>query len=246
MAPARVCQHGGTAAAAPARARRPLVRPGTYAAKVPAHVTFTRGLMADQDSSTAEPGTVSEHIAQNIETMATLHAAAEGRVGRHQRAIETLTASIGRPQSLQIILASVAGWTVYNGLAPSVGAPQLDPPPYFWLQGTISLCALLVTTMVLTTQNRQGKRAAQRDHLDLQVNLVAEQKIAKLVSLLEELRRDLPSVHDRVDPIADAMTQAVDPHAVVSVLEQTLEDSEKAHGSIKAGPDVVDHEPKPR
>jgi uncharacterized membrane protein len=55
------------------------------------------------------------------------------------------------------------------------------------------------------------------------VNLVAEQKIAKLIALLEELRRDLPIVRDRVDPVADAMAQAVDPQAVLSVLEQNFE-----------------------
>jgi uncharacterized membrane protein len=87
----------------------------------------------------------------------------------------------------------------------------------------VSLSALLVATMVLTTQNRYAKRAAHRANLELQVNLVAEQKIAKLVSLLEELRRDLPSVRDRVDPIAEAMQESVDPHAVLIVLEETIE-----------------------
>jgi uncharacterized membrane protein len=40
---------------------------------------------------------------------------------------------------------------------------------------------------------------------------------------LEELRRDLPSVRDRVDPIADAMEESVDPHAVLTVLEDAVE-----------------------
>jgi uncharacterized membrane protein len=87
----------------------------------------------------------------------------------------------------------------------------------------MSLCALLVTTMVLTTQNRQAKRASHRGNLELQVNLVAEQKIAKLIALLEELRRDLPSVRNRVDVVADAMAEAVDPQAVLTVLEKDLE-----------------------
>jgi uncharacterized membrane protein len=168
------------------------------------------------------PGPVPGHVAQNIETMATLHAEAEERVGHNQKRIERLTATIGRPRSLTVIVAAVAAWTSYNALAPWVGIPQVDPPPFFWLQGVMGLSALLVTTMVLTTQNRLAKRAVQRDHLDLQVNLVAEQKIAKIIALIEELRRDLPSVQNRVDLVADAMTQAVDPHAVVSVLEQTL------------------------
>jgi|HubBroStandDraft_1064217.scaffolds.fasta_scaffold03234_4 uncharacterized membrane protein len=166
---------------------------------------------------------LSEHVAQNIETIAHLHTEAEGKVGRYQRAIERLTASIGQPWALNVILGLVLVWVALNTWGPSVGIPAVDPPPFSWMQGAVSLSALLVTTMVLTTQNRQAKRAAQRGNLELQVNLVAEQKIAKLISLLEELRRDLPSVRDRVDPVADAMAEAVDPQAVLTVLEEDVQ-----------------------
>jgi uncharacterized membrane protein len=168
----------------------------------------------------AKPGgELSEHVAQNIETIAQLHTQAEGRVGRSQRVIERVTASIGQPWALNVIVGIVVLWVAINTLGSKAGLPIVDPPPFLWLQAAVSLSALLVTTMVLTTQNRQGKRAFQRGNLELQVNLVAEQKIAKLISLLEELRRDLPSVRDRVDPVAEAMAEAVDPQAVVTGLE---------------------------
>jgi uncharacterized membrane protein len=168
----------------------------------------------------AKPGgELSEHVAQNIETIAQLHTQAEGRVGRSQRVIERVTASIGQPWALNVIVGVVVLWVAINTLGSKAGLPIVDPPPFLWLQAAVSLSALLVTTMVLTTQNRQGKRAFQRGNLELQVNLVAEQKIAKLISLLEELRRDLPSVRDRVDPVAEAMAEAVDPQAVVTGLE---------------------------
>jgi uncharacterized membrane protein len=169
--------------------------------------------------TTAQRGELSEHVAQNIETISHLHTEAEGRVGRNQRVIERVTESIGQPWALNAIVGMVILWVVVNTLGPKAGLPVVDPPPFSWLQGVVSLSALLVTTMVLTTQNRQGKRAFQRGNLELQVNLVSEQKIAKLISLLEELRRDLPSVRDRVDPIADAMAEAVDAQAVVTGLE---------------------------
>jgi uncharacterized membrane protein len=172
--------------------------------------------------SAKPPGELSEHVAQNIETIAQLHTQAEGRVGRNQRMIEKVTASIGQPWALNVILGIVMLWVAINTLASRAGFTIADPPPFLWLQAVVSLSALLVTTMVLTTQNRQGKRALQRGNLELQVNLVAEQKIAKLISLLEELRRDLPSVRDRIDPVADAMAEAVDPQAVVTGLEDDV------------------------
>lgn len=73
--------------------------------------------------------------------------------------------------------------------------------------------------MVLTTQNRQSRHAERHAQLDLQVNLLAEQKVAKLIALVEELRRDMPSVPDRVDPVAEGMTEPLDPEVVLTVLE---------------------------
>jgi hypothetical protein len=57
-----------------------------------------------------------------------------------------------------------------------------------------------------------AKLAQQRAHLDLQVNLIAKEKVAKLIALVEELRRDLPSVKVRKGTLADAMTDRVDVH----------------------------------
>ena len=82
---------------------------------------------------------------------------------------------------------------------------MFDPPPFAWLQGIFSLGALLTATVVLIKQNRLAKLEEPRAHLDLQVNLLAEQKTTKLIDLMEELRRDLPMVKDRNDPEAAAL-----------------------------------------
>jgi uncharacterized membrane protein len=64
--------------------------------------------------------------------------------------------------------------------------------------------------------------AEQRAQLSLQLNLLSEQKIAKLITLVEELRCDLPNVKNRYDPKAEEMKQAADPHVVMNALEKTL------------------------
>jgi uncharacterized membrane protein len=187
---------------------------------------------------------VPHHVTRSVETLATIHVQAHRKVGRHQRAVEVLTATIGRPQTVYVITAIVAGWVAYNVLAPLLshgGWPRLDAPPFFWLQGALCAASLLVTTMVLTTQNRQTRHTEQHAQLDLQVNLLAEQKIAKIVDLLEELRRDMPAVRNRVDPLADAMMEAVDPHAVMSALEDSLKpalESERPSAPGDSTPDA--------
>jgi uncharacterized membrane protein len=104
--------------------------------------------------------------------------------------------------------------------------PNFDSPPYPWLQGIIGLSALAMTTVILITQNRQSRLAEQRMHLNIQVNLLIEQKVTKLIDLVEELRRDIPSVQNRHDPQAEAMKKTVNPDEVISNLNQTLEEAD--------------------
>ena len=157
---------------------------------------------------------VPEHVDQKIQSIADLFARAERRVGRHQLAIERVTDTVGQPTTAYGLAFLVVAWVVANELISRYGGHPPDPAPFMWLQVTACIAALLMTVTILTTQNRVAKLAQQRAQLDLQVNLIAEQKIAKVVALLEELRRDLPSVRNRRDSLADAMTEAVDLDAV--------------------------------
>ena len=172
---------------------------------------------------TAPPSAVPAHIADTLETIAELHKRAERAVPRHQRSIEALTAILGRSSTVFLISGGVVLWVALNVSLPLVGIRPPDPAPFASLQAVSSVGALLMATMVLATQNRQRKPAEERERLDLQVNLLSEQKLAKLIALLEELRRDMPNVAHRVDPVADAMTKAVDPHVVADALKHTLE-----------------------
>jgi uncharacterized membrane protein len=171
---------------------------------------------------TAAPANAPPHVHHNVETIASLRTRAQRGVSAHQRRIETITAALGRPRSIYIALGVILVWVGFNGLARPLGLVAFDPPPFSYLQGLVSFSALLMTIMVLTTQNRQSQHAEQRDNLDLQVNLLSEQKAAKLISLVEELRRDLPSVPNRVDPVAEVMTEPLDPRAVMTALEDKL------------------------
>ncbi len=171
-------------------------------------------------------------INQNIDAVVALHNLAEQQVDTHQRTVESLTAWLGRPQFFYGILVGVSVWMLANSLVPLLGLHDRDDPPFFWLQGAVGLGALLMTTVVLITQNRQGKLAERREQLDLQMSLLTEQRTAKIIDLLEELRRDMPSVHNRVDLEAEALTKTVDPNEVLAALETRLEETlETAAGS---------------
>ncbi len=163
-----------------------------------------------------------EHISQNIETIIALHRRNEQGVPRHQRLVEGVTAFFSRSVFLYSITLIITLWMLLNIWPQRLGGRIVVRPPFAWLELSLSIGAFLMTTGVLIRQDRQEKLAEQRAQLSLQLHLLSEQKIAKLITLVEELRSDLPNVRDRHDPEAEAMKQAVDPHAVLEALEETL------------------------
>jgi len=126
----------------------------------------------------------------------------------------------GKPVYLGFILFFVTLWILVNTALGRLGLASFDRAPFPWLQGIISLGALLTATVVLTRQSRLDRLAEQRAHLDLKVTLLTEQKAAKLIDLLEELRRDLPNVKDRHDPASASLQQPMDPDAVLAALDE--------------------------
>jgi len=169
-------------------------------------------------------------VRQKVEAIADVHRAAERRVTRHQRVIEVLMVQLGQPRALYAILLLVAAWLAFNALLPGL---RWDAPPFHFLQGLLALVSVTTTAVVLITQHRLLRRTEQRSQLDLHINLLAEEKIAKLVALLEELRRDLPSVRDRHDPQAEAMSKGTDAREVVEELERSFKkESRLADGKV--------------
>ena len=167
------------------------------------------------------------HVDKNIESILAFYKREEQKLGHSQRILEYVSDFVGRPFFLGAILLFVALWILANVMAKTMNWHVFDPAPFFWLQGIIALCGLLITTVVLIKQNRLAKFEEQRQHLELQVNLITEQKTTKLINLIEELRRDLPMVKDRDDPEAVALQQSIDPDQVLSMLHEHRETDEE-------------------
>jgi uncharacterized membrane protein len=168
-----------------------------------------------------------DQISQNIEAVLDFYTREDQKISHSQRTMERISSFIGQPVFLGIILLVVAIWILVNVMLLRFGIEEFDPPPYFWLQGIIGLGALLTTTVVLSKQNRLAKLAEQREHLDLKVTLLTEQKAAKLIDLLEELRRDLPNVKDRHDPEAAALQKSMNPELVLAALDERSESDDQ-------------------
>jgi len=158
-----------------------------------------------------------------LQSIANLHARGERAVARPQRWVESAIAAVGRPGFLAATLAAIFLWIAIDTLMARLTHQRpFDPAPYNLLQGVSTLTALLLTIMILIAQNRQTQMAERRAQLDLHISLIADQRNAKIISLLEELRRDLPQVPDRLDPEAEAMQSAADPEAMLVALDYLM------------------------
>ncbi len=162
-----------------------------------------------------------DHTEETIRSIAQLRAEHHEKATRLERALHQMTALISRPWFIGVITVIVIGWIGLNLGSATLGLRPIDPPPFSWLEGAVSLGSLYMVVMILATQRREDQLAQHREMLILEVTLLSEQKIAKVIQLLHESRRDNPFIGDRVDPAADVMAQPVDPQSVIDVIKET-------------------------
>jgi uncharacterized membrane protein len=179
------------------------------------------------DSRRGERGTeqlleesVPEPVARNIAGILELESRELARTTRAQLWLEKLGRWLAHPAFPIALLLFTVLCISLNVATTRVGIPQFDPPPFAWLGGLLTLTALLTTTIVLIGQGRQSTLAEQRAHLDLQINLLTEQKVTKLIHLIEELRADSPGVRMRHDPHVSQLKKPTDPAQVASALKE--------------------------
>ncbi|GAC1303543.1 MAG: DUF1003 domain-containing protein [Vulcanimicrobiaceae bacterium] len=177
--------------------------------------------MSTNPANHHEPGDLPEHIEQSVRSIVEFKVEHARSGTRSERTIERITSAFGRPQFIGVIVAFVAFWIVVNVFPAAFRMHRFDEPPFFWLQGIVSLTALCMTTLVLTTQRRLDRLAEERAQLTLQLAIVGEQKTTKLIQLIEELRLDHPEIPNRADPEASAMSESADPQTVLEALRET-------------------------
>lgn len=164
------------------------------------------------------------HMSDTISAIAKLHADHERAASPIQRLIERTTEWLGKPRFLGEFTLFVAGWVSIVELQMKFYGSSFDPPPFNLLQGILTVLAVYITALILSTQRRAGQLASHREQLTLELATLAEQKSAKTIALLEEIRRDNPLLPNRLDKDADAMAQTADPEAVLKSIINTQEE----------------------
>jgi uncharacterized membrane protein len=174
---------------------------------------------------------------QNIDSVLEVQKRESEQRSSPHRFIDRMSRIIGRPRYLLALFTIAACWITFNLLAPRWGLRAFDPLPFQLLGAAVSFAALVSTTVILIAQNRQTRIEQQHAHIALQVNLMTEQKVAKIIDLMEELRRDLPMVKDRYDPQAASFAKETDALQVLTAIEEVGLLDDPAEAQPSAPPD---------
>lgn len=181
--------------------------------------------------NSAPPPVLPSHIEETIQTIARLNADHRQEATRFERAVERVTALLARPRFIGMVTIAAAGWITLNLGAIAIGLRSVDPPPFSWLAGAISLASLYMVVLILATQRREDEVAKHREHLILELAILSEQKTTKVIRLLEEARRDNPLIRNRIDQEAEAMAQPADPQSVLDEIKKTHAAVDREKGS---------------
>jgi len=161
-------------------------------------------------------GGLPQHVEHAVRAVEKLHSEHHKAASHADRLLSRAKRWISRPRFVGILLVLVLAWLIANvALPPEV---RIDPPPYAYLSLALAIAAVCLTVLILATQWRADALADHREKLILELTVLSEQKTAKLIALVEELRRDLPIVHDRLDTEAQQMTQSTSMSAVSDAL----------------------------
>jgi uncharacterized membrane protein len=172
------------------------------------------------------------HIEETIQAIARLHAAHHVESGPIHRWLDRTTDWVGKPRFIALMAGLVTLWVVGNTVALARGAAAWDVPPFGWLQTVLGSMAFFVALIILATQRRADELAEYREQMTLELAIISEQKSAKIIAPLEEMRRDNPMLRNRVDAEAAAMAIAADPQAVLDAIKES-------HGLLRAELDAA-------
>jgi len=161
-----------------------------------------------------------QHVLETVAAIQQLHLKHLEEASPFELFAERIARALGQPVFLAGLTVLIAAWVVANLAAPGL---RFDPPPFAWLVALLTLFAVYTTLLILAGQRRQERLADHREQLTLQLALLNEQKSAKVIALLEEFRRDSPSVANRPDPEAAAMAAAVDATQVSEAIREIEE-----------------------
>ncbi len=126
--------------------------------------------------------------------------------------------------SFLIINVVIYGLWIYVNSGKVAGIAVFDPYPFSLMNSFVSIEAIFLTVIVLMSQNREAQRDVLRNELGLQVELISEKEITKILQLLKVFL----STENKLKPDKELeeMTKEIDAGYIERKLEEQLDVSD--------------------
>jgi uncharacterized membrane protein len=158
-----------------------------------------------------------EHIRKHIEAIAEHEKAFQSRKTALARTGHLIGGFVSSSGFIILHVVWFTSWLVLN-LLPRLR--PFDPFPFPLLGSIIEIEGIFLASFILIRQNQMNRRSDERDHLTLQVLLLAEQEITTLLDI--ERRK---SIHTGMDEIAnDEDVRSLSEPTSVDDLQRTLQE----------------------
>lgn len=136
--------------------------------------------------------------------------------GLAERIADAITGFTGSMTFVVLHVALFGGWIVANlGLLPV----QPWDPSFVVLAMMASVEAIFLSTFILISQNAMSAAADRRADLDLQINLLAEHEITRLIELVTTIATRLDALGDPPPDLAEA-SRDVRPEQVIRRIDE--------------------------
>lgn len=173
--------------------------------------------------SSNSPPILPAHIEDTVRAISELHAQHHRQATPVQRIVDRSVRTVGRPRFVALLTVFILVWVTVNWTLTARGY-RADSPPFQVLQDFGETLGLYITILILITQRREDELTQHREQLTLELAILSEQKNAKIIQLLEELRRDNPLIANRIDEEAEALSVPADPQAVLDAIKDSHEE----------------------
>lgn len=165
-----------------------------------------------------EPRTVDQLTAQNVKAIAEMEDAAQAQQSIADRVADRITRFCG---SMPFVWVHVVWFTVWILGNAKFSSHPVDPYPFNFLTLVVSLEAIFLSTFIMISGNRQERINERRNHLDLQINLLAEQENTKTLKLLEAIANKL-GIDSSDDPDVEVLEQATRPEMLIAQIDESI------------------------
>jgi uncharacterized membrane protein len=160
-------------------------------------------------------------IERNIDALLMRHEKEEKEKKFEEKIADKVTRFTGSMLFVYIHLALFGLWIIWNA-----GWLLLKPfdPSFVILAMFASVEAIFLSTFVLISQNRMNSQADKRADLDLQISLLAEHEVTRLITLVTAIAKkmDLPEAYN---PEIEELSKDVQPEKVMDTMEKHKQES---------------------